>query len=458
MDFRNRAIHYRNAEAMAEDFLKEYYANRTIHYPVSPFAMLKDAGVLFQLMDFHKLEGVYIPDDNDGNPPIVGINVNRPVTRQRYTAAHELCHHYRDFYRRISCPISGNKDKIEKFADEFAAAVLMPLSELRKQVDKRRNPYSFVDFDSVLEIAEFFGVSFESCLYRIAWRLHAIDGDTASGSLKKRIKTYSPENQRLARGMTHSDLYVDLIHYYQNELHFVDNDFNYAKYLFQNDYIYNDSRMEGLEITQEQAAEIVTDLRLHTQNSDYCNENSEAFMSIAGHYAMYQDVFTFPFKNSISVFDMLSLNRKLFSCYLSPDFGGVIRQSNTLVLGAKFETADYHDILRLLSELDLEIKEYYERRHEIPASEYIKHVARVHHRITVIHPFSDGNGRTSRAFMNMQLVRAGLPPIYILAKEKRLYIQALLRADKDSSFNELYEIIFRSLLRCRTMLNRRLDS
>ena len=78
--------------------------------------------------------------------------------------------------------------------------------------------------------------------------------------------------------------------------------------------------------------------------------------------------------------------------------------------------------------------------------------------LTVIHPFSDGNGRTSRAFMNMQLVRAGLPPIYILAKEKCLYIQALLRADKDSSFNELYEIIFRSLLRCRTMLNRRLDS
>ena len=123
---------------------------------------------------------------------------------------------------------------------------------------------------------------------------------------------------------------------------------------------------------------------------------------------MYQDILADPVKESLSVFDMFLLNKKLYSHYPNPDFGGSIRQNNTLVLGAKFETVEYHDILPELAKLDKEVKDYYSLRHEIPMSEYVKHVVRTHHQITVIHPFQDGNGRTSRAFMNVQLVRAGL--------------------------------------------------
>lgn len=112
-------------------------------------------------------------------------------------------------------------------------------------------------------------------------------------------------------------------------------------------------------------------------------------MSIAGHYDMYQDIFAEPVKDTLNVYDMFLLNKKLFSHYPYPDYGGSTRQNNVLVLGAKFETIDYHDIFQELEKVNIEICDFFSHRREISLSEYIMHVARIHHRITVIHPFPE---------------------------------------------------------------------
>ena len=453
MQFEIEAKRFSDADKMAAAYLAKYYENRKIEYPINPFQMLKDEGILFSLMNFKKLEGVYVPSSNEDDLPVVGININRPITRQRFTAAHELCHHFRDADRQVSCPINGKKSSIEKFADSFAAALLMPISELRHQVSKRKNARGFVSSDDVLEIADYFGVSYLSCLFRIAYHIHAIDGNTEPNELLKRANKYSPEKVRKARHMTYAKLYAGLIDCYQEQLAFQPSDF--ARNLFQNNYIYNDSRMEGLDVSIEQASEIVTDLRLNTQNSEYCNEENEAFMSIAGHYDMYQDIFAEPVKDNLNVYDMLLLNKKLFSHYPYPDYGGSTRQNNVLVLGAKFETVDYHDIFLELGKVNTEICDFFSRRDEISLSEYIMHAVRMHHRITVIHPFPEGNGRTSRAFMNVQLVRAGIVPVYIKVEDKKEYLDALARADSLQDYDELYDLVFRLILRSYVDLNSR---
>ena len=452
MQFQAQAKSFTDAETMAAAYLAQYYGNKKVEYPINPFQMLKDEGILFSLINSKKLEGVYIPASSEEDIPVIGINANRPITRQRYTAAHELCHHFRDADKQISCPISGKKTGIEHFAESFAAALLMPMQELRHQVNKRKNSRGEVTFDDILEIADFFGVSFESCLYRIAYRIHAVPGNIEHDELKKRIRVYAPDTVRKKRHMTYSKLYAGLIDCFQEQLAFIPTD--YAKYVFQNNYIYNDSRMEGLEVTPEQAAEIVTDIRTNMQNSPYCTEQNEAYLSIAGHYDMYQGIFDLPVQQKLSVYDAFGLNRKLFSYYPHPEFGGSTRQNNTLVLGAKFETVDYHDIFAELTKVEEEIKTYYEKRHEISMSEYIKHVVRTHHRITVIHPFPEGNGRTSRAFMNVQFVRSGILPIYIKVEEKDSYIKALSRADSVGEYDELYEIVFKLILRSFIELNK----
>lgn len=56
--------------------------------------------------------------------------------------------------------------------------------------------------------------------------------------------------------------------------------------------------------------------------------------------------------------------------------------------------------------------------------------------------------------MNVQLVRAGLLPIYIKVEEKKEYIDALARADELNDYDELYEIMLRLILRTFVDLNR----
>lgn len=48
-----------------------------------------------------------------------------------------------------------------------------------------------------------------------------------------------------------------------------------------------------------------------------------------------------------------------------------------------------------------------------------------HLRFVTIHPFYDGNGRTSRIFMNLALISFGYPPVVIKLKEKDRYNQYL---------------------------------
>ena len=47
-----------------------------------------------------------------------------------------------------------------------------------------------------------------------------------------------------------------------------------------------------------------------------------------------------------------------------------------------------------------------------------------------IHPFADGNGRTGRAITNLEMVRAGYPPIIIRRKDRDQYLEALQKDDE----------------------------
>lgn len=449
-DFYSTAKTIENAEQLAALYLQHYFKDQEINYPINPFQMLIDEGVKFAIRDFGKLEGVYIPAINQEDIPIVGINLNRPITRQRFTAAHELCHFLRDSDEQI-CPINGTKSAIEKFAESFASGVLMPLDELQAQV-RSREKQGYVDFDEILEIADYFGVSFESCLYRIAYIIHAVQGNTEPSELKKRKNRYKPDLQRKLRGFNNVSLYEGLLNSYEHALRFIPNEF--ALNVFQNDYIYNDSRMEGVDIDIETAAEIVTDIRLTMQSSKYCTEENEAFLSIAGHAAMYSFIFELPVPDKCSVFDTIALHKRLYSCFPYPEYGGQFRDNNTLVLGAKFETVDYKDIFTMMIKIDERLKMVFEQRAEVSISTYIKTAVQLHHELTVIHPYGDGNGRTLRAFFNVMMVRNNLTPVYIKVENKEEYVAALATADKDADYAPLFEFFARAILRANVELTR----
>lgn len=101
--------------------------------PIDPFLALRHSGVLVMRQPLDRLAGAYLPANaTNGGQPGVLINVAHPLSRQRYTAAHELWHHRRD--RDISFDADtewmargeeGTSDR-ERLAESFASWFLMP--------------------------------------------------------------------------------------------------------------------------------------------------------------------------------------------------------------------------------------------------------------------------------------------------------------------------------------------
>jgi len=60
----------------------------------------------------------------------------------------------------------------------------------------------------------------------------------------------------------------------------------------------------------------------------------------------------------------------------------------------------------------------------------VRLAALVHYKLVYIHPFLDGNGRTSRLLMNLVLMRAGFPPVIIRRSDRETYYRHLQTANE----------------------------
>jgi len=61
----------------------------------------------------------------------------------------------------------------------------------------------------------------------------------------------------------------------------------------------------------------------------------------------------------------------------------------------------------------------------------------MHAKFVKIHPFVDGNGRTGRLLLNLELLKAGYPPAIILKEDRLAYYDAL----DEACVSENYEAI-----------------
>lgn len=83
------------------------------------------------------------------------------------------------------------------------------------------------------------------------------------------------------------------------------------------------------------------------------------------------------------------------------------------------------------------------------AREYhvIRRAARFHHRLTAIHPFADGNGRTARLLMNLLLMQNGYPPAIVQSdqKSRSTYMDALEIASTGGNLEPFEQVIAEAL-------------
>lgn len=439
-----------NAQGLAKYFSEMYFKEHEKVFPINPFQVLTDLGIHFVFRNFSKLEGLFMPSTEDMPLDLVAINAKRPITRQRFSAAHELCHYLKDADANTTfmCAISSNEYK-EKYAEAFASAFLMPEDELRVQINAISQNDVELTLDDVLKIANYFGTSFRACYYRIRRLFPYLITNYSS----KKLDKFKPENRRKELGLSYINLYEDLFDAWEDTS--PANSLEFAKRLFKSRYVYNDARLEGVKTTYEAASEIIEDLQSNRQTSEYCSEDYEGFCNVAGHSVMYDYIFETACDEKIDIYQLSTLNKKLFSCCPNPDYGGSTRRDNVLVLGAKFETVDWRDVMTEMVKLNESVVYLDNNAKKLKRSQIVELIADIHHRITVIHPFPDGNGRTSRGFMIKMLIRYGMPPFYIDVEKKEEYYQALEIADKENDFSPLYTYIFRALIKAHVELAER---
>ena len=98
---------------------------------------------------------------------------------------------------------------------------------------------------------------------------------------------------------------------------------------------------------------------------------------------------------------------------------GRYRQQNVLISGATTNPPDY----TLLNDKMAHFIDWYNT--EAHNLHPVERATKVHADFVGIHPFVDGNGRTSRLLMNLELMKAGYPPSVITVENRLAYYEAL---------------------------------
>jgi len=194
---------------------------------------------------------------------------------------------------------------------------------------------------------------------------------------------------------------------------------------FMIEYTYNSNAIEGNTLTLRETALVLRGL---TIDKKPLKEHLEA--------TQHRDAFYY-------ICDLVSRKapldektiKEIHSIILNdrPADRGVYRKTPVRIIGSTHVPPNYVKISALVQEL----LTWYSTDN-INA---IKKIAGFHIRFECIHPFIDGNGRTGRLLANLELMKAGYPPVDIKFADRKEYYDSLSEYDvtnKTDRFEKMF--------------------
>ena len=113
---------------------------------------------------------------------------------------------------------------------------------------------------------------------------------------------------------------------------------------------------------------------------------------------------------------------------------GKYRKENVTIKGATHIPPDYITVPELMEKLILNYKTW-NIYHPIVKATLL------HGELVKIHPFIDGNGRTSRLIMNLDLMNSGYNPIIIKKEDRLKYYEALDKAHTTYDYTDFVKLV-----------------
>lgn len=135
---------------------------------------------------------------------------------------------------------------------------------------------------------------------------------------------------------------------------------------------------------------------------------------------------------------------KLVLSQIDDENAGQYRKTQVRIVGAQRVPPESWDIPHRMADWENWLKDSEKKIHPVELA------ALAHHRLTEIHPFIDGNGRTARLVMNLILFRHGYPPAIILRVNRKQYYGVLMQADSGKT-EPLVNFVGRAVERSLTL-------
>ena len=198
------------------------------------------------------------------------------------------------------------------------------------------------------------------------------------------------------------------------------------------EYTYNSNAIEGNTLTLRE-----TDLVLRGLTID--RKPLKDHMEAVGHKEAFEFVSELVKQNE-PLSERIIKQIHFLVLVGNKDDRGVYRKVPVRIMGAKHEPVQPYMIEPKMEEL---LKKFMEGKEHI-----ITKLARFHIEFEGIHPFIDGNGRTGRLLVNLELMKAGYPPIDIKFTDRMEYYKAFDEYHENHNLSAM-ESLFASYVNSR---------
>ena len=203
---------------------------------------------------------------------------------------------------------------------------------------------------------------------------------------------------------------------------------------FLTEYTYNSNAIEGNTLTLRE-----TDMVLRGLTID--QKSLKEHLEVIGHKEAF-DFVTELVKEKCEINERVIKQIHYLVLADKKDDRGVYRRVPVQIMGAAHEPVQPYLIIPRMEEL----LEQYEKSKE----DIVTKLARFHIEFEGIHPFIDGNGRTGRLLINLELMKAGFPPIDIKFTDRLKYYNAFDEYHVKNSISAMADMFAR-------YINQRLD-
>lgn len=205
---------------------------------------------------------------------------------------------------------------------------------------------------------------------------------------------------------------------------------------FMIDFTYNSNAIEGNTLTLKETALALEGMTIDQKPlKDHLEAvgHRDAFLYVQDVAKGEQPISEYVIKN---IHSLVLMNR--------PEDKGVYRRIPVHIMGAYTEPVQPYLIEPKMNELLIEN----EARKAIMTT--VERIAHFHLEFEGVHPFIDGNGRTGRLILNLELIREGFPPINVKFTDRKRYYDAFDAFYRDGDAGKMIDLI-------AEYVNKRLD-